>query len=329
MHHSSQRIFAIHPEKDPKVTLPDLLQQLLTDQERTWQELAEGHNALHAAKMRNFACDGLSVTLQFNPRRIKSTTARTDEQSLRSRECFLCTQNLPVDQHGILYRDSFLILCNPAPIFDRHFTVAHVDHREQSLEAFPDIFLELARELSPFSTIFYNGPRCGASAPDHLHFQICPANILPVETLAADDSKRVLVKKDGTVSLWTLANCGRHVVVLESSDKKGMELAIRRLLEAMRKTLKVTDEPMINVLGTFANDLWRLIVFLRSKHRPEVYYRHDDDQVLISPAAVDLGGFIITPLERDFISVGAGLIHDIFREVSLDGEVIERILRAW
>jgi hypothetical protein len=329
MRPTSQRVFAIHPMKDPNVSLPERLRQLLTEQKRTWRELSDGYDALGAVKTRSIDCDGLSVTLQFNPRRIKSTTARTDELSLQSRKCFLCIENLPEEQRGILYQDNFLVLCNPVPIFDRHFTVSHINHREQSFEAFPDIFLDLASELSPFYAIFYNGPRCGASAPDHLHFQVCPANVLPIEAATADESKRVLKRSEGTVSISTLDNCGRQVVVIESRDQKETDLAVRRLLKAMRKIQIVTDEPLINVLCTFVNGMWRLIVFPRSKHRPEVYYRRGDGRVLISPAAVDLGGFVITPLEKDFVSVDARLVRDIFREVSLDGEVVERILRAW
>jgi hypothetical protein len=325
---TSQKVFTIHPKNDPKVALPDRLQQLLLDQKKTWREFADGYDALQATKTRTVDCDGASVTLQFNPQRIKSASARVDKQSLQSRKCFLCIENLPDEQRGILYQDHFLILCNPAPIFDRHFTISHVTHQKQSIEAFPDIFLDLAREFGPSYTIFYNGPKCGASAPDHVHFQACLSNVLPVESLAADDTKRVLKKKEGSVSFWALSTCGRQVIVIESGDKNDMELALHRLVEGMRKTLGVSDEPMINVLCSFAGGIWRLIVFPRSKHRPDVYYRQGDDRVLISPGAVDLGGLIITPIEKDFISVDAKMVKDIFREVSLDGQAVEQILRT-
>ncbi len=326
---TSQRVFIIHPAKDPKVPLPDRLQQLILDQKQSWRDFADGYDALRAVKTRNIVCDGFSVTLQFNPRRITSTSARVDERSLLSRKCFLCIENLPEDQRGVLYQDNFLILCNPAPIFDRHFTISNVTHCEQSIEAFPGILFDLARELSPFYTMFYNGPKCGASAPDHMHFQAGPTNVLPIEALAIDESKRVLKKKEERVSIWTLRDCGRQVILIESGDREETENALRRLLGAMRKTLARTEEPMINVLCSFAGGKWRLIVFPRSKHRPEVYFRQGNDQVLISPAAVDLGGLIITPLEKDFASVDAQLVESIFREVSLDGPTIERILDAW
>jgi hypothetical protein len=325
---TSQRVFVIHPNKEPRISLPDRLQQLLRDQKRSWRELAEGYDTLAKTRTRIIECDGSSVILQFNPGRIKSTSAQIDAESIQSRKCFLCIENLPDEQRGILYQDNFLILCNPAPIFDRHFTIAHTNHLRQSLEAFPEIFLDLALELSPSFTVFYNGPKCGASAPDHMHFQACPANVLPIETLVSDETKRVLRVNEDSVSVWTLSSCGREIILIESGDKNRLVSAISRLLEAMRKTFAVTDEPMVNVLCSYASGTWRLIVFPRSKHRPKVYDLTAKDQVLISPAAVDLGGLIVTPLEKDFVSVDAKLVEEIFTEVSLDGQTLERILRA-
>jgi len=326
---TSQRVFVIHPVKDPKIPLADRLQQLVADQKRTWQQFADACDALQEVKTRTIDCGGFPVTLQLNPRRIVSTGAHLDEESLQSRKCFLCIENLPEEQRGILYRDNFLILCNPAPIFDRHFTVAHLRHLEQSIEAFPGIFLDLARELSPSYTVFYNGPRCGASAPDHMHFQICPARVLPIETMASNDSKRILSNEEEAVTVWTLANCGRQCIIIESRDSQETERALGRLLAALRTTLAVSDEPMINVLCSFTDERWRLIVFPRSKHRPDVYYRNGEDQVLVSPAAVDLGGLMVTPLEKDFASIDARLVESVYREVSLDAAVVERVLGAW
>ncbi|HTP12387.1 MAG TPA: DUF4922 domain-containing protein, partial [Bacteroidota bacterium] len=179
---SSERVFAVHPRNNSDVSLPTRLQRLLDEQRKSWKDLTDGFEALRTVKTRELVCGGFPVTLQFNPGRIKSTGAVLDEASLRARKCFLCVENLPVPQRGVLYSDEFLILCNPAPIFKGHFTVSHVDHREQSIEAFPGVFLDLARDLSPQFTVFYNGPKCGASAPDHLHYQVCPSNVIPIES---------------------------------------------------------------------------------------------------------------------------------------------------
>ncbi len=328
MHLTSQRIFAIHPKNNPEVSLAIRLRQLLDVQKQGWRDLAAGCDALHTVKTRTVQCSGLAVNLQFNPGRIQSTSAVLDEESLRSRQCFLCYENMPDEQRGILFHDQFLILCNPAPIFDLHFTVSHIMHRPQSIEAFPGVFLDLARELNRTSTVFYNGPRCGASAPDHMHFQICPVNVLPIETIAASDEARNLVRKEGSHSIWTLSNCGRQAIVLECSDKHETESVLFRLLDAMKQVLERTEEPLVNILCSFKDNTWRLIIFPRTKHRPEAFSKEGNDQVLISPAAVDLAGVVVTPVERDFTAVDAATIEGIFREVSLDGSVVDAILGA-
>ncbi len=326
MHLTSQRIFAIHPKVNPEVSLAIRLRQLLDVQKLAWRDLAEGHDALRKVKTRTVDCRGLAVTLQFNPGRIKSTSAQVDEESLRTRQCFLCYENMPDEQRGILYHDQFLILCNPAPIFDLHFTVSHITHRPQSIEAFPGTMLDLAHDLNRTFTVFYNGPQCGASAPDHMHFQICPANVLPIEVFAANDGGRVLIRKQGSHLIWTLTNCGRKVIVVECSDKHETGSVLFRLLESMKKVLERTEEPLVNILCSFKDNVWRLTIFLRTKHRPDAYYKGGKEQILISPAAVDLAGFVITPLEKDFVSVDTATVEGIFREVSQDGSVIDKIL---
>lgn len=326
MHLTSQRIFAIHPKKDPEVSLSIRLRQLLDVQKQAWPDLAAGHEALRKVKTRIVDCGGFAATLQFNPGRIKSTSAQLDEASLRSRQCFLCFENIPDEQRGILFHDQFLILCNPAPIFDLHFTVSHITHRPQSIEAFPGTMLDLARELSRSHSVFYNGPRCGASAPDHMHFQICPINASPIEALASNDDARVLIRKEGSHSVWTLTNCGRKVIVIECTEKHEMESVLFRLLDAMKRVLESHEEPLVNILCSFKDNAWRFIVFPRTKHRPDVYYKEGNDQIMISPAAVDLAGLVVTPLEKDFATVDSETIQTIFREVSLDGSVVGRIL---
>lgn len=328
MHRTSEKISFVHPKENTGVLLPARLDQLIEDQTKTWKLLADGRTSLQGTKICRIECDGYSVLLQFNPGRIVSTSARVDEQALRARKCFLCIDNLPDEQRAILYQDEFLILCNPAPIFERHFTISHVEHREQSIEAFAGIFLDLAQELGPALMVFYNGPKCGASAPDHAHFQACPTSVIPVELDAIVGERRRLRSREKNVSLWTLNNYGRAVVVLESGSKPDMVSALHHLLDSMRKVEGVTDEPLVNILCSCTNGMWRMILFLRSKHRPDAYFREGKDRVLISPAAVDMGGLIITPLEKDFVSTDARLVEQIFREVSLNTKTVDHILES-
>ena len=74
------------------------------------------------------------------------------------------------------------------PVFSPHFTVSHLDHRPQAIAEQIDAFLRLMADFGSGWTVLYNGPRCGASAPDHLHFQAVPSGQMPIE-------KEILEKK--------------------------------------------------------------------------------------------------------------------------------------
>ena len=300
--------------------LSALALQLLEQQKQTWKALATGYASLEKVQIREVPCKGFSAWLQWNPARIVSTGAKVDAKSIEARPCFLCVENLPNDQRGILYDEEFLVLCNPAPIFKQHYTISNLAHVPQSIEPFIHTFLQLARDLSPDFTVFYNGPRCGASAPDHMHFQASPSGAIPVEREAMDPKRRVSLGRKGKVSKHSLRNYGRRVVVLESKDQSLLETTFLNLVKTWMHELGTLEEPMMNALCSYTGGLWRLIVFPRRKHRPEVYFRAGDKQILISPAAVDIGGLIVTPREKDFRSVDAKIVEAIFEEVSVDGD---------
>jgi hypothetical protein len=317
------KIFAVFDLKSPKSSLPELAVRLLDGQKETWPQLTAGYSSLDSIRLREVRCGGYSVWLQFNPGRIVSTGAKVDAQSIRERRCFLCVQNLPAPQNGILYRDEFLILCNPAPIFREHFTISHVDHVPQLFSNSVVRFLELARDLSPRYTVFYNGPRCGASAPDHMHFQASPSGTIPVEEAAREKSRRMRRKHVRGVEILTLADFGRKVIVLESQQIERLGHVLLDLLEALPAATGTKEEPMMNLLCSYGDSAWRVILFPRSKHRPDAYFKEGDERILISPAAVDIGGLIVTPLEKDFNTVDARTVEGIFREVSLPRATVE------
>ena len=288
-----------------------------------------GYASLATVRLREIRCRGFSVWLQFNPGRIVSTGAKVDAQSIRERRCFLCVENLPELQKGIVYKDEFLILCNPAPIFAEHFTISNIHHIPQVLGPYIPTILDLAGDLSPRLTVFYNGPKCGASAPDHMHFQANPTGLIPVEKAAQEQLHRVFRRSVDSVDILTLRDFGRQVIVLESRQKENLAAVMNRLLDSLCQALGVTEEPMMNVLCSSTDGVWRVIVFPRSKHRPDVYFKKEEaERVLISPAAVDIGGLIVTPLEKDFNTVNASLVESIFQEVSLPpASVDETIVR--
>ena len=317
------KIFAAVEPNPPIGSLAGLALNLLEDQKRSWPQLTSGYASLDSIQLREVQCRNYSAWLQFNPGRIISTGAKVDAQSIKERRCFLCVQNLPGAQKGILYEKEFLILCNPAPIFREHFTISHIDHIPQFFTNYALRFLELARDLSPRFTIFYNGPKCGASAPDHMHFQASPTGIIPVEAASIDVKRRVLWKTLHDVNVLTLADFGREVIVLESRKVDAIERVLHTLIDALRVVMQTSEEPMMNLLCSFTDSVWRLILFPRSKHRPDAYFSEGEDRILISPAAVDIGGLIVTPLEKDFKTVNGGTIEGIFQEVSLSHEKVE------
>lgn len=288
--------------------------------------LSDGVAALQHVQTRSIDCGPFTVRMQYNPKRIVSTGANVDAASIKERKCFLCTANLPPEQQGVLYQDRFLVLCNPMPIFREHFTISHVDHIPQSIEEQILTFLELAKAMSPAYSVFYNGPKCGASAPDHMHFQASPAGMIPAEQEFAAHRKHA--KMVGDVAVSTMVRYGRSVIVLEGRKVQEMELTFLRMASAMRKLLQTNEEPMMNVIGSYLEGTWKLIIFLRSKHRPAVFFAEGDAKVMISPASVDIGGLVVTPMEKDFILTDAPLITSIFEEISAAPSTVQSIIES-
>jgi hypothetical protein len=307
-------------------SLSKLYYSLFLAQEKDWPRFTEGVEALNDVHVRTLLCDGYMVQLQWNPRRIQSTAAHVDAQSIRERNCFLCIAHLPQEQQGILYRNEFLLLCNPAPIFRHHGTVSHIHHLPQEIEHSLIHLLDLAKDLTPHFTLFYNGPQCGASAPDHLHFQAVPAGRIPIEQESLDSGRMEELKTVGRVQLSTLKNYGRAILVMESEDRNELSSLFSNFASVLKTVLVSTQEPPLNLICSYKSNRWRLFVIPRTKHRPEIYFKEGEEKILISPASVDIGGLLITPLEKDFHRVTAEMVQNIFKEVTLEQSVFSRIL---
>jgi len=311
------------------VRLGDLAGTLLARQKKNWPALTAGYAALEAARLREIDGDGWCVKAQFNPRRIVSSGANLDPESIRRRPCFLCPENLPPEQESIRYREEYLILCNPAPIFPDHWTIANVRHLPQSLPDHLPVLLQLAADFGPQTTVFYNGPRCGASAPDHLHFQAAPAGRMPVEGEVIDPRKRTGARRLWGVEISRTAGLGRGILVIEGKEEGSVAAAAGEVIGALgRSTSSDGGEPLLNILCARTGEGWRLILFPRRKHRPDAYFRKGGKRRLISPGAVDMGGIIITPREEDFLALTPDLVQGIFREVAFDDAAVEGLLDA-
>jgi ATP adenylyltransferase/5',5'''-P-1,P-4-tetraphosphate phosphorylase II len=327
------------PERDliPFCTGDDLASRargLLRQQMATWGLLRNGYDSLDTVKTRTFEFDGFVVNVQYNPGRLTSSSAKVDQQSIKERKCFLCPRNLPAEQLGLSYRDEYLILCNPFPIFPEHFTLSHKDHTAQQISSSFETLLDLSKELSKGYTVFYNGPRCGASAPDHLHFQAGNKQFMPIDNEYEGIKKTSAdqIGKSEFLQAYSVEKYLRRFVSLESKDCRSLlrafEIFYKALYEVSIDNNEVQvsrGEPMMNILAAYDNGEWRVILFPRAKHRPSFFFFEGEKRILLSPAAVDLGGACITPLERDFEKITRENIVDMFSEVSLSADVFGRL----
>ena len=265
--------------------------------------------------------------IRFNPARIVSSSADVDENAIKERKCFLCLNNLPIEQDGLRYDKNFIILCNPYPIFNEHFTVTYKKHSTQTLIGHFDDFLNLSRDLGKYYDVFYNGPKCGASAPDHMHFQACTKKMLPadVDYDSLRDIGKNFILKSSKIEIQFIENVLRSFIVFESSSKGELLYAFKIFIKANRNIYKANEEPLMNLVSSYNGNKWRVILFPRSKHRPVQFYKTGNERILISPAAIDMAGLLILPRLEDFEKIKVDDIADVYKQVSLSKEYFEYI----
>jgi hypothetical protein len=237
-------------------------------------------------------------------------------------------RDLPETQEGVLYRNEYLILCNPRPIFAAHFTVTHLEHRPQSIAEVIPTFLRLLADFGSGWTVFYNGPKCGASAPDHHHFHAARSGEMPIEKEILEKQRLVLMKKVERVLLYRVKNVGRETLLLEGDDPMAVSHLFKSYLISLKKVLSMDEEPMINMAGFYRKKKWRLMVFPRRKHRPDAFFKEGDDRIVVSPGAIEMGGLLVTPMEKDFERLDKTVVESIYEEVSLEGSIVERTVNA-
>lgn len=317
------RVFSIYPSSSP-VKLGDLCVELLEEQKIAWPALAAAYKGLAGIQTKSLSCNGYEADVQFNPARSVSSGAAVDRESIKSRPCFLCADNLPREQKGILYKKDYLILCNPAPIFEKHLTIVHVQHRPQEIAEAIESLLDIAADMSPDFVVFYNGPACGASAPDHLHFQAVPANALKLERLFPDHFR---VIRNTPIQTYYACGIDRSVVVIAGRDKGLLLFQFTRLIKAAQNIMGTSSEPMINVLCSYEDHVWRIMIFFRVKHRPAAFYQEGEKRVFVSPGAIDMAGVVITPLRLNFDRLDCESLGHIYAEVSLTEETMNKIIK--
>lgn len=315
------------------VAAPDGVDPLLAlarRQEAEWPQLARARRRWVESRYREICLGPFSVYLQFNPSREVNTLADPSPRVVRERPCFLCEEYLPPEERGLDLGHGLLAFLNPFPIFYPHPTLIHREHRPQTIAGFVEPFLELASRFAGGWTLLYNGPRCGASAPDHLHFQAFPRFVTPLETdlyhvrrRSAQAAFRDPLPLLRGAEAYTLRDYGRTVVVLESTSAKTLATAF----DALADTLPLPPapaagawapgEPPVN-LAAWAEPGAGLVlcVFPRSRHRPACYCQPPGaGGRLVSPGLIDLAGVVVTPRRHDFETLTAPEIGSIFREV--------------
>lgn len=266
------------------------------------------------------------LKLQWNPARIVSTGAKIDKKTLGERPCFLCDKNRPKEQMSKQIDEKFHLLVNPFPILPVHFTIPARKHQPQLIYK---NYGEMHRFISLHSDlmVFYNGPKCGASAPDHLHFQAGTNGILPLQTnwqrlsrnltdiISLNDEEKILVVRDFIVPAF--------VIISKSAESD--EALFRRLYKAMPQRGDET-EPMMNIISWRKGEEFISVVIPREKHRPEAYFAEGDAQFVVSPGALDMSGLIITPREEDFRKLTEEKALSLLQECGVSEEKMNAII---
>jgi len=304
--------------KDYSRIVSDLFDSQLSE----WDLARDNYRQLENVKVRKIFFAEFETVVQFNPGRITSSAAKVDASSIEARPCFLCEKNRPAQQRGISFEQGYTILINPFPIFRRHLTIVSDTHTDQRIAGNFMTMLRLAEAL-PDYVIFYNGPQCGASAPDHLHFQAGNKGFLLIEDDIRSKSLCRKEEADHDTELWLWQKYGRGIMTLRGPDKASLSAAFDNFYSRFALTQRDKPEPMLNILASYSNGTWIIHVIPRKLHRPACYFAEGKDKILLSPASVDLGGVLITPREEDFVKITSADISGIFMQVCFTGKEIK------
>ena len=313
------------------------LQKFINDQLSIWPAVSTAFRDLKSAQIRYLDVCGLTVTLQHNPARIASTTASIDPDSIRARKCFLCAENEPPQQMRLNFDGrkgrGYNIQVNPYPIFPQHLVIASKQHRPQSIWHHYVDMLDLTATY-PSYTFFYNGPCCGASAPDHFHFQACPRSLMPLEKAVNESFARLEDRKAPGLEylasvqdaeLYHFTGYIRGVFVLRGLTSKSVAKLFYRLLDTA-PVEEGESEPKFNLFSYYSEGEYRTIVVLRHRLWSHHYRAEGEDKVTMSFGCADIAGFFIAPVSSDFRKMTPQLLTEMLEEVSLEPDVENMIM---
>lgn len=307
------------------------LNKFIKDQLSVWQLASSNFRALKTAPSREVDVFGLKCRIQYNPRRVISSTADTSPAAIASRKCFLCADNRPKEQFHLGFEGrkgrNYHIQINPYPIFRGHLVIVRDEHIPQEIwHHFPDM-LDFAARYKDY-LVFYNGPSSGASAPDHLHFQAIPKHNLPLENVVDEfldyPGEPLATVKDA--SLYKFDGYARGVFALKATTSKSLAKLFYRLLDCTDRG-KGEEEPMFNLYAYVKNGEYRTIVVMRSAKRSHHFYSKGADHLTISPGAADIAGLFVAPFREDYDKADTALLEELLSEVCISED--EQNMIVW
>jgi hypothetical protein len=296
--------------------LRDRVEALFAQQRETWPAFRAGEVALAQLERKTLTHAGDSIVVQVNPARRGSTLAKTDAKAVAARPCFLCPQNMPPEERGMAF-EGLVVLPNPFPILRGHCTAAGREHAPQAIAGRIEVFLRLAAAIGPGMAALYNGPRCGASAPDHVHFQAARIDEIPiVQQLPAAN----------VCAVTGFESLGRRLLMIDGEDAAEVQRELERAIESLQRLGDEADEPMMNLLAHYSNGRFRVLLFPRDAHRPACYFANGSERLAISPAILEMCGVLVATEATDFARIDIARAREIYDEVSIDPAAFERLL---
>jgi hypothetical protein len=315
----------------PASALPSLGERLapfVTWQAGCWPRLAAAIEGLAAVRTRELRLGPRQFLAQINPGRVVNATAPVDAGSIQARPCFLCPGNLPPEEKGLAFGRHWVLLANPAPILPQHLVLAHREHRPQRVHDAIPALVELAVATAGHAACIYNGPACGASAPDHMHLQALAAGLLPEERAAwavVDGAPAEAIIQRPRLKAWVVRAPGPVVLAFH-----GQPQAVAKALWAARDALGAVqgepEEPRLNLLAVGRGGDLLALVFPRAAHRPACFFADEPHRVLVSPGSIDMAGLLVTVRHQDFERLDEALVESIYRETTMGPEPLALVL---
>lgn len=308
-----------------KNDINESLYRFFDRQLEVWEAPRQRFKQLNYVEVKEVVCDNIAVKVQFNPARMVSTGAKIDAKSIGERPCFLCAKNRPSEQILKTIDEKVDLLINPFPILPIHFTIPARKHQDQLIAGhYGEIYKILS--IYPDLLVFYNGPKCGASAPDHLHFQAGASGVVPlqIEWQRISRNREVLLSIDAHNDISFLPTYLCPAFLIRSNNASDNQSLFKQLYNALPQHAGDT-EPMMNILAWRVGNEYITVVIPRNRHRPTCYDAEGDAQFLISPGAIDMAGLLITPRLTDFERLTEQQIKQLYHEVGITKDMAEEI----